>query len=52
MAEEPARPARPSDVERQEVTMRLLITTERLERLANRLEAFVNTPPTRKPHKA
>lgn len=28
--------------------MRLLITAERLERLASRLEAYVNTPNVRK----
>lgn len=35
---------RPAAVERREIAMRLLITTERLERLASRLEAFVSTP--------
>lgn len=37
--------ARPAAVERAEITMRLLITTERLERLTHRLEALVSTPP-------
>lgn len=36
---------RPAAVERAELTVRLLVTTERLERLAHRLESYVNTPP-------
>lgn len=36
---------RPGAVERREIAMRLLLTTERLERLASRLEAYVTTPP-------
>lgn len=39
------RTRRPVAPPRSEVEMRLLLTTERLERLASRLEAYVDTPP-------
>lgn len=35
---------------RAEVTMRLMLTAERLERLASRLEAHVGPPEPRHPH--
>lgn len=40
------RTQRSAAAERAEITLRLMLTTERLERLAKRLEAFVTTPPS------
>lgn len=40
--------SRPASTERGDVAVRLLLTTERLERLAARLEAYVEAPDTSK----